>query len=142
MNEVTINKEQRLYVIKCVGGFTTLGFDVVKRKVDALEKEFNVPRTNYRVGMMPIYKRYLELVDYARVRFEQDKKQTNIDLNPILLPYVGKRISCVNSEGFKEVFSVGKSTGYIPCLLQLHNNNSSGGWCISVDAKYTNIQVI
>ena len=33
---IRINREQRLYVIPCGGGYSCLGFDVAKRKTQAV----------------------------------------------------------------------------------------------------------
>jgi len=57
---------------------------------------------------------------------EKDLVRDNSDLSPQLLGLEGWRVEVV-SNGEKHRFIVGKSTGYKPCHLEVHNRRSMGG---------------
>ena len=51
----------------------------------------------------------------------------NRGLSPQLSPYEGSRVEVVDEDGNRRRFWVGKSTGWRPCHLEIHNSRSLGG---------------
>lgn len=49
------------------------------------------------------------------------------DLSPQLVGLEGYRVSVLDMDGTERRFIVGRSTGWRPCHLELHNRRSRGG---------------
>lgn len=137
---VTLNNEQRLYVIPCGGGFTCLGFDVCQQRGKRLAAEmgslFDAP-----VGSIAAYERLKELQELARLLNQKQGFRATCELHPALIGYEGRRVE-VTMHGERVRFQVGRSTGWIPCHLQIHNSRSSGGVEISRDTEISSLRVI
>lgn len=58
---------------------------------------------------------------------QRDTQRDNSDLSPQLVGYEGWRVEVV-SGGVTKRFNVGKSTGWKPCHLEIHNKRAMGGW--------------
>ena len=134
---VTINNEQRLYVIQSGSGYSCYGFDVLARKTSALRKEQGLSESQFPIGTIEAYNEYTEAVALA----SKSGKRFACELHPRLIGLEGHSIECT-LYGKRVRFNVGKSTGFIPCHLQKHNSASSGGLGISPDAELGHIQVI
>lgn len=137
---VTVNNDQRLYVIPCNGGFTCLGFDVCQQRGKRLAAEmgslFDAP-----IGSIAAYERLKELQEIARLLNQKQGFRATCELHPALIGYEGRRVE-VTMYGERVRFQVGRSTGWIPCHLQIHNSRSSGGGAISPDAPISSLRVI
>lgn len=59
---------------------------------------------------------------------EREKARDNSDLTPALKGLEGWRVEVVDAEGGRRRFIVGRSTGWRPCHLELHNIRSMGGF--------------
>lgn len=135
MKSVTINQEQKLYVIPCADGYSCLGFEVCDKRAKALEQElaplgFTVPQSA-PVGSLERYAQYRSAVDYAfRLNLENGFRSKS-KLTPELVGLEGKRVEVRHrwTSGAEEVcrFIVGKSTGWIPIHLAIPRRDSSGG---------------
>ena len=72
--QVTLNEEQRLFVIPHEKGYTCLGFDVCEERSGKLAAWIQGKRSDYDLppettkGTLDAYARYQELLDYARLR--------------------------------------------------------------------------
>lgn len=135
--EVTVNKEQGVFVIHSGNGYSCLGFEVCAMKCSALRKELNLPESILEIGTIEAYNEYKETVEIAR---KSGKRYTS-ELHPKLIGLEGYRIQC-EMYGETVRFNVGKSTGFIPCHLQIHNARSLGGYGISANAEIENIVII
>jgi hypothetical protein len=137
--EITLNLEQRLYVIPCGKGYTCHGFDVVatlslklhrwlrSRAVSAVTQS-PFPRdwepTN---GTLEAYADYQTLCKKAQMYCLMFNEKCNIELLPILVGLDGRRVEVWDHDGRKRRFIVGKSTGWMPIHLEIHNRRSHGG---------------
>jgi hypothetical protein len=130
MSQITINKEQRLYVIPCGKGFTCLGFDVCKRKLFTLANEMGYTPVSKRVGSLKMYNEYQSLIEFARKKNVATGWKSKSELIPEFIGKEGQRVEVVNAYNETERFYIGKSTGFIPCHLQILKSNSSGGGAI------------
>jgi len=63
-----------------------------------------------------------------------------VNLTPQLVGLEGRRVEVVTTYGETRRFHVGKSTGWIPCHLEIHNARSSGGG--SAEKQYKSVRVI
>ena len=145
---VTLNEEQRLYVIPASHGYSCLGFDVcaawTKGILDWLKAEnagMQVPAVvslariykicNPNVGTPEAYKFY-EKVSKAGWEFNKATgKRCEFHLIPELKGLEGKRVEVIDCYGEKRRFYVGKSTGWMPCHLEIAKRNSSGGGSVT-----------
>ena len=137
---VTLNNKQQLYVIPAGKGFSCLGFEVLYKRATALAAELNTP-FHSEIGTMNAYNDYMELIETTRQRYIKNGIRSKTQLSPQLIGLEGKRVEVVdNNETKPRRFIVGKSTGFIPCHLEISRKNSSGGSAAS--DSYKSIKVI
>lgn len=141
---VTLNKEQGLYVIPCGGGYSCLGFDVAENKIHALEKWLShrllghpctVKKT--RKGTVARYEYYSALCDISAKRYSETGERCTAELTPELVGLEGKRVEVVYPSGEKTRFIVGRSTGWLPCHLEIKTRRSHGGGAVYFPAGAT-----
>ncbi len=147
--QVTLNDEQELYVIPCKGGgFTCLGYDVCQKRIAALAAELKriaVPFQSYLTtaarGTLDAYTNLSILQELAKQHNARTGYRFECELHPQLKGLEGKRVEVVNAEGETVKFYVGKSTGWIPCHLEIESRRSSGGG--AVDSRpFKSVRVI
>ncbi len=132
---ITLNDEQRLYVIPLEKGWTTaLGYDYTDIKVEKMKTWIRnragwegTQFPAYGNGTLAQYDLYCELCSAIQHYCTAHHTQCDIELIPELIGLEGKRIEIVDCDGTKRRFYVGKSTGWIPCHLEIARSDSSGG---------------
>ncbi len=138
---VTTNDEQRLYVIPESGGYSCLGFDVCKGRADRLAQELWKRDSIHAPGTLELYAELKELQSCAYARYQAQGIKASCELSPQLVGLEGCRVRVVDADGLTtRNFRVGKSTGWIPCHLELHNVRSTGGG--PACRTYQSVQVI
>lgn len=140
MNEITINSDQRLYIIPCGNGCSCLGFDVCRERAERLATWLQVPAPTSEVGSTEYYTAYQSLVDAARFAFDRDRERCPVELSPQLLGLEGRRVEVVDRFGERRRFYVGKSTGWIRIHLEVARRDSSGGF--AADREYRSVSII
>ena len=123
-----VNTEQKLYVIESGNGYSCWGFKVLFNKVNRLALEYN--RVDLRVkylGTKKVYTNYLKLLKIAEKRFKTENYKSKSDLIPEFIGKEGKRVEVVTSYNEKQRYIIGKSSGFIPCHLEIKKGNSIGG---------------
>lgn len=140
--KVTVNTEQELFVIPCGTGYTCLGFDVCFDRSIKLAQELGVtvPMKRYK-ATKGAYKYYERLTGIARERHNKTGWRSNSELSPQLIGLEGKRVEVKDCYGEVRRFKVGKSTGFIPCHLELANSRSTGGGAV-MGAPFEYVKVI
>jgi len=138
--EITVNQEQRLYVIPCGGGYSCLGFDVCLERAQRLALSLRQPAPSAAPGSMDLYADYESLTDLARMRYEQTGEKTLCELSPQLSHLKGRRVEVVTEYGETRRFNVGQSTGWMPINLEIHNSRSFGG--MAAHRNYKSVRVI
>ncbi len=131
----SINTQQRLYVMRCGGGVSCYGFDVLHDKARAVAQWIPhhapeaLPLPMREKGTRAHYEECQAILSAGAKFAARVKAQCSYELEPALIGLEGKRVEC---EYFGELirFKVGKSTGWMPCHLQLHNARSTGGTAI------------
>ncbi len=129
----SINAERRLYVLKCGGGYSCLGFTVAFKQAIkvytwlALNGVHVAPPQAELIGTSAGYSDYARIMD-AGFRFHQEtKKRCDVDLIPELTGLEGKRVEVVDDDGQTRRFIVGKSTGWCPIHLEIESRRDDGG---------------
>jgi len=128
MKNVKINKKQKLYVIPCGGGFSCYGFEVLKNKLNRLAMEYKREDLSVkRSGTIKAYNNYFKIVKIAEKRYKTESYRSKSELIPEFIGNEGRKVEVITSYNEKERYIIGKSTGFIPCHLEIKKRNSSGG---------------
>lgn len=138
----SINTDQKLYVLTCGGGYSCLGWDVCQKRSERLANELQIGFHQFPIGSDKHYEYYLGILEMARQKHALTGWRSLSELNPKLIGLEGKRIEAI-VYGEKVRFNVGKSTGFTPCHLRIHNSRSHGGESLpSEPEKITILQII
>ena len=127
---ITLDDENARYVIRNPYGVSCLGYAVLDRRAKALAKELGeVPEGAY--GTLEAFHGYARLLDLAEARHRATGWRSQSQLTPELIGKEGKRVEVLHkwpgSQPIRERFRVGKSTGFIPCHIELSNRRSIAG---------------
>lgn len=124
---ITINAPQRLFTISEGKGYSCLGFDVCERRRIAVLKWLGRPVASVAIGSDAQWTSYnLAMADGA-IRFAVSGKRCDAELTPAFIGHENERVEVTDSDGSKRRFYIGKSTGWLPCHLELKTRASSGG---------------
>jgi hypothetical protein len=130
--EVTIKPDygDGVYVIANEdGSFSCLGFDVCLNRIErySIELGLDEPPQVAR-GTLSAYNVMRGVMEALRMRYEETGERAVSDLSPQLAGLEGWRVEVQDTEWDEpRRFIVGKSTGWLPCHLELSQRNSSGG---------------
>lgn len=140
MKTVSLNKEQKLYVLQSSNGYSCLGFEVCYKRAHALNKElhgingplFGTPGPVLnKPGTLKLYKQYQTLINEVAELNKNTGFKSNSELIPEFIGREGWRVEVVTSYGETNRFIIGKSTGFIPCHLEIKKRGSSGGCSVT-----------
>lgn len=130
--KITINENyfgpgNGLYCIHHDGYITTIGFDRVMELGNKLAAELNrwdlTPLPEER-GTLKSYEKYQALCDEVHRMHKETGYRSKAELIPQLIGLEGKRVEVVDRDGNKRRFTVGRSTGWIPCHLEVKTSRS------------------
>ena len=128
---IKTNKEQGVYVIPCGDGYSCLGFDICLNRIEKLTKEMNLPEAKVKRGTVKAYNVYTAIVKEAQKRNKQTGWRSKSELIPEFIGKEGKRVEVIDKYGEKRRFYIGRSTGCIPCHLEIKLSTSTGGESVS-----------
>ena len=114
---VTLNDEQRLFVLKEGDGYSCHGYDVVRKLSETLAQELEQPAPT-ETGTLNAYYYYSHLLRLGRQKHETTDWRSKADLTPQLIGLEGKTVEAT-AYGDTYRFRVGKSTGWMPCHLEI-----------------------
>lgn len=135
---VSLNHEQGLYVIPSTHGYSCLGFDVLERRYNGLAAELKalgveIPPPEPRATLVR-HEQYRKLVEKASELNQKNGWRSKSELTPELIGLEGKRVEVRHTWESGQVersrFIVGKSTGFIPCHLEIKTRRSTGGGAV------------
>ena len=143
MSLALINKDQEVYVIECGNGYTTIGFSYAQKIINAIEKWLgkSFRGRNDGIGTKAHYCRYREALSAGYRHFSETGAHCNAELTLQLIGLEGRRVEVVDRYGERRRFWVGKSTGWMPCHLEMTRINSSGGPAVS-GAPFRSVTII
>lgn len=128
MSEVTINEEQRLYVIPCGNGYTCLGFDYAYRQAQAVATWANLPGPSpVNIGTPDGYRDYTRIMSAGAEHARITGRKCVAEIIPELDAWRGHRVEVTYPDGARTRFYVGRSTGWLPCTLEIKTRRSLGG---------------
>jgi hypothetical protein len=130
---VGMNTERELYIIPCGDGHTCLGFDVLLQRHKAVAEwlrgqglQANDLPPEER-GTMRAYTAYTALMARAHGYCQRNKLRCPTELTPQLIGLEGRRVEVTDRHGQSRRFQVGRSTGWLPCHLEISRRTSTGG---------------
>ncbi len=129
---VTANEEQELYVVPCGDGYTCLGFDYLIHRYNAVAawlRSEGLAQSNLPPGArgsLRAYTSYRILMDRAAAYCQRNNLRCPADLVPQLIDLEGRRVEVVDRHGDRRRFRVGRSTGWLPCHLEIARRNVGG----------------
>lgn len=138
---VTLAAHGDLFCIPAGSGYTCLGFDVCIDRTKRLTDWLGLPEPTATRGTLESYAEYQHAHDAARQHCADHDLRCPVDLSPQLIGLEGKRVEVVDAWNPKpRRFNVGKSTGWLPCHLEIHNSRSTGG--MAAQREYVSVRVI
>lgn len=142
----SINTEQRVYVMPSGSGFSCYGFDVLDRKARSVAgwMETEAPPGDelrdarrlidsigaHKPGTAEHFAACAAAMDAGAKFAARTGKRCGAELVPELVGLEGRRVEAT-VYGERVRFNVGKSTGWMPGHLRLHNRASHGGEMLS-----------
>lgn len=126
---VGIDPQSRLYVIKNDDTISTWGWDVVKDRTERMAlnlmvEDYEAPAT----GTREAWDAMQNLSDALEAKFEATGEKAVFDLTMDLMGLEGHRVEVVDEEGDPpRRFIVGRSTGWAPIHLEIKTTRSMGG---------------
>jgi hypothetical protein len=149
-SDITLNQEQRLYNVPCgKSHFSCLGFErcdfLAKHLAIELAARGHIVPETAAVGSLERYHQYRQLCAMAESEHIKNGFRSQAELTPELIGLEHKRVEVVHEwqPGKPETarFVVGKSTGYIPCHLELKSTRSSGGGAVCL-GKIISVKIL
>lgn len=135
--EVTINENQRRYVIPSNGYVSCLGFENAERQARTrlewlrdrapIEAWAIAPHGLEPLGTIELYNQLQAINSAIHAIHLRTGEKCLVDLSPQLTGKERQRVSVVDEFGETRRFTVGRSGGYIPVHLELKSRRSSSG---------------
>lgn len=124
----SINEEQRLYVMKCGGGYSCYGFDVAERKrVGVLAWITGAAVPAMATGTAEHFAAFNEAMERGAEHARETGKRCLIELSAELVGREGKRVEVIAPGEKPHRFWVGRSTGWLPVHIEISRRDSGGG---------------
>jgi hypothetical protein len=121
-----INQDQRLYVIPEAGGCSCLGFDVAERKrVDVLTW-LGLPVPSVEIGTEAAYEAYESAMTEGRAHYQRTGERCFADCDSRVRDLVGRQVDVHSTNGETRRFTIGRSSGWMPCLLEIQDGDNFG----------------
>jgi hypothetical protein len=117
----TVGTERELFAYRkksAEAGASTLGFQEERRRSAAISRELGLPAPAAPPGTCAALLEYLELLEAARYHVVRTGKRMTCGLHPDLTGLEGSTLEATR-DGEKVRFILGKSTGFIPCHLEV-----------------------
>jgi hypothetical protein len=112
------------------GGFSCLGFDVCLTRLTSLAAELGESLPELQRGSMEVYNEHQRMLDIARKKHTDTGWRSQSELIPEFIGNEGRRVEVITKWGEKSRFIIGKSTGFIPCHLEIKRKDSTGGCAV------------
>ena len=120
------------YILNAGGGVSCLGFAVAERKRLAVcdwlaAMGQAAPAMQSAPGTPAAFAGYLAAMDAGREYHAKTGNRCPAELTPELVGLEGRRVKVTRDDGGTHSFIVGKSTGWLPCHLEIESERARGG---------------
>jgi hypothetical protein len=151
-----VKSSDGLFMVQAGAGYSCLGWDVAEKRARVVADwilETGGDCSPYgAVYSFPVrgtgagYMEYAQLMEHGRQQSELLKKAGKpghcpAELSPQLTGKEGQRVEVTDSYGQTRRFIVGKSTGWMPCHLEIARRNSSGGHAVT-GAPFKSVSIV
>lgn len=122
-----INHEQRLYVEEYEHGFSCLGFAYAERQLAAVREWLGLEPERETLGTLAHYHAYQLAMELGAQHNASTGARCPANLHPELRGREGCRVEVTTPDGQRSRFIVGRSSGWMPCHIEIARHGSSGG---------------
>lgn len=137
----SINAELGLYVIGCDAGYSVLGFEVAARKAAKVAEWCGHASPAAPQGTPEAFAEYSAIITAGSAYASRTGRRCDAELTPQLSGMEGRKVTVLDTYGETRTFVVGKSTGWLPCHLELRSWRSSGGGAV-FGAPFASLHVV
>jgi hypothetical protein len=137
---ITVNVERELYVINHGDHISCYGFDNALDEIERVVIELvgrgalpasyldnELPAVKASRGTLTTYDTLVNLREKLRAVCDEQGERAICGLSPQLVGLEGHRVEVRTVYGETRRFIVGKSTGWMPCHLEIRRRDSTGG---------------
>lgn len=133
-NLVSINPRYSggMYILRAGDGVSCLGVKVCERKridvaawLEAHGQE--APAMKSAPGTPAAFIAYQETMTAGAKYYAKSDNRCPAELTPQLVGLEGRRVKVTRDDGESHTFIVGKSTGWLPCHLEIESEHARGG---------------
>lgn len=148
--KVTVNAEQERYVISHDNGYSCYGFDNALDEIERVVIELvgrgalpasyldnELTAVKAQRGTLAAYDTLMNLREQLQKVCDEQGERAVAGLTPQLMGLEDHRVEVVTTYGETRRFIVGRSTGWMPCHLEIARRDSSGG--IGAEREYKSV---
>lgn len=124
-----INASDRLYVQTCGGGYSCVGFDVAERLTIVIADWLRRPELRPRPedkGTIAGWQSYEKALEAGRVHNRDSGEKCFAELIPEFTGHEGRVVEVVDCYGNHRMFTIARSTGWMPCHLEVDGRGEGG----------------
>lgn len=139
MNDlIKINADSRLYVVQCgPDAVSTLGFDYAEKQRARVAAWLGLSGPVPELGTPEHYAAYQAAVSAGWTHHRATGARCDADLIPAFKGLEGRRLRVTLPDGETRAFWLGKSTGWMPCHLEINSRSSRAGMPVYFPAGST-----
>lgn len=135
-----------VYVMRCGDGVSCLGFEYAASKAAAVadwlaSEGVPLESTAGEPGTLESFAYYQAAMRAGAAHNRDTGRRCPAELVPALIGLEGKRVEVVDCYGETRRFIVGKSTGWLPCHLEIKSRASTGGGAVT-GAPFKSVRVV
>jgi hypothetical protein len=136
------NEDDQLFVYRVGNGYGCIGLENARAKVQAVASWVTGGSAAPIIGPDENgYTVYLEWMEEGRKHAELTGTRCPAELTSELIGLEGRRVEVIDAYGDTRRFQVGKSTGWMPCHLEIARRTSTGGPAV-YGAPFRSVRVI
>lgn len=125
--DMTINKDQGLYVLNHGKYVSCLGFEYAAKLAKEVSAWCGLPAPKAEPGTAEAFAEYQAAMSAGFQKHKKTGGRCPADLEPRLIGLEGKRVEVTSPDGTRERFYVSRSTGWLPCHIAVKTRRSLGG---------------
>lgn len=127
MLDIQKNDRQRFFIIPEGDGYSCLGFDVCERKRIAVLKWLGIEADSVPLGSFQQFASYRIAMRRGAAYAKQTGQRCPAELIPEFIGREHERVEITTPDGERSEFYIGKSSGWMPCHIEIKTRRSDGG---------------
>lgn len=130
--DMTINKDQGLYVLNHGKYISCLGFEYAAKRAKDISAWCGLPAPEAEPGTAEAFAEYQAAMSAGFQKHKATGERCLTELEPRLIGLEGKRVEVTSPDGTRERFYVSRSTGWLPCHIAVKTRRSLGGCSVYI----------